>query len=74
MSNKKQTAVEWFIELFKDEPRFLNEFALEIKHAKELEKQQIEDAHLNGQSEFDTGRYRYEVVTNAEQYYKETYE
>jgi len=63
MSNKKQTAVEWFIELFKDEPRFLNEFALEINHAKELEKQQIIDAANLDKRHYD----------NAEQYYNETF-
>ena len=39
----KQTAVEWFVDLFKDEPRFLNEFSLDIKQAKEMEKQQQDE-------------------------------
>ena len=38
-----QTAVEWFIDLFKDEPRFINEFSLDIKQAKEIERQQSDD-------------------------------
>lgn len=65
----KQTAVEWFIELFKDEPRFLNEFALEINHAKKLEKQQIIDAWVDGNDNEPK-----EVTGDfAKQYYNETF-
>jgi len=49
----KQTAVEWFIELFKDEPRFLNDFALEIEQAKEMEKQQMKEMYLKGIENYD---------------------
>ena len=69
MSNKKQTAVEWFIELFKDEPRFLNEFALEIEQAKEMEKQQIIDAWKSGDI---TGRIG--ILKTKDEYYNENYE
>lgn len=41
--------------------------------AKEMEKQQIIDAHLNGQAEFDKGKFRKEVMINAEEYYNETF-
>ena len=44
-----------------------------LEEAKEMEKQQIIDSHLNGQSEFDKGKFRTEVIKNAEQYYKETF-
>ena len=70
----KQTAVEWFIELFKDEPRFLNEFALEINHAKELEKQHIIEAcyfaYNEGCSYMSDGKTEFE---SFEQYYDETF-
>lgn len=67
----KQTAVEWFVDLFKDEPRFLNEFSLDIKQAKEMEKQQIIDSWDNG---YETGYgYLSSKFDNAEQYYNETF-
>jgi hypothetical protein len=47
-----------------------------ITHAEsmlEKEKEQIVSAHINGQSEFDNGAYRQEVIDNAEQYYNETF-
>lgn len=37
------------------------------------EKEQIINAHTNGQAEFDTEAFRQKVVDNAEQYYNETY-
>lgn len=71
----EMTAVEYLIEQL--------EFALsdiewsnyrnETDRAKEMEKKQIIDAHENGQAEFDTEAYRYEVIANAEQYYKKTF-
>ena len=39
----------------------------------EKEKEQIVSAHINGQSEFDNGAYRQEVIDNAEQYYNKTF-
>lgn len=44
-----------------------------FKKAKEMEKEQIVLTHINGQSEFDKGAYRQEVINNAEQYYNETF-
>ena len=44
-----------------------------IDQAKEMEKEFLILAHINGQSEFDKGFYRQEVINNAEQYYKETF-
>ena len=74
MKNKQMTAVEWLEKelyewaggRFYFPPHF-------FEKAKEMEKEQIIDAHLNGQSEFDTDAYRYEVVANAEEYYNETF-
>lgn len=44
-----------------------------IKQAKEMEKEFLILAHINGQSEFDKGSYRQEVINNAEQYYNKTF-
>lgn len=65
MSNKKQTAVEWLVEQIKDD-RFLSAFKEEINEAKELEKEQIEDAYRDS---------RYSLISkeDAEQYYNEIF-
>jgi len=68
MSSKKQTAVEWLVEQIDNKdmgeiPMWIYDF---IEQAKEMEKEQIEDAYkadLYPCSDED-----------AEQYYKETYE
>jgi hypothetical protein len=80
MSNKKQTAVEWYaeqeIELTLDFiSKKINYFEYGIKklrlieQAKEMEKQQIKEACNQGYYDGykDNGN-------NPEQYYKETYE
>ena len=45
----------------------------DIDKAIEMQKEQLILAHVNGQSEFDKGAYRQEVIKNAEQYYNETF-
>lgn len=45
----------------------------DIDKAIEMQKEQLILAHVNGQSEFDKGAYRQEVINNAEQYYNETF-
>ena len=63
---KQQTAVEWLVDkLLKGE--FINDTDFLIEKAKEMEKQQIIDANLDGQS-LVSCKYEY-----AEQYYNETY-
>tara|TARA_R110000822_G_scaffold113453_1_gene244576 strand:+ start:459 stop:656 length:198 start_codon:yes stop_codon:yes gene_type:complete len=64
MSNKQQTAVEWFFsELERMQYfRFGNDMLEAYNQAKEMEKEQIEQAATWG-SLFETGK----------QYYKETY-
>lgn len=63
MSEKKQTAVEWFYEqLLKGE--FINDPDELLRQAKEMEKEQIENAFNYGQ--FDLGM-------EADEYYNETY-
>jgi hypothetical protein len=72
----QQTAVEWFAkELYekfemKGDGKVFDEL---LDQAKEMEKEQIMDAHINGQSEYDKGAYRKEVEENSEQYYNETF-
>ena len=78
----QQTAVEWLEETAKKRleenghetaywhyKRLIEDF----EQAKEMEKQQIIDAHINGQSEYDKGAYRKEVEDNSEYYYNETF-
>jgi hypothetical protein len=63
-----QTAVEWFIDLFKDEPRFLNEFSLDIKQAKEIERQQSDDYAIEFAKWYDKSNYRIEVYKTLKTY------
>ena len=52
-------------------PKVIGEF---IKYnLLEKEKEVVVLAHINGQSEFDNGAYRQEVIDNAEEYYNETF-
>lgn len=68
MSNKKQTAVEWlFKNIWLNPPENLYEI---IDKAKELEKQQIIDAYDLGMGHYGGVNRR----SDAEQYYKDTYE
>ena len=74
MNDKKMTAVEWlYFELWKQ-----TDFSIPtnlLDKAKEIEKQQIENAYesggVDGQIFAFTRKIKYE---NSEQYYKETYE
>jgi hypothetical protein len=68
----KQTAVEWLEEQLIGK-NGINVLKDTFNQAKEMEKQQIVDAHLNGQAEFDKGKFRAEVIKNAEEYYNETF-
>ena len=68
MSNKKQTAVDWFFSELERMQYFIgNDMLQAYKDAKEMHKQQIIDSVNYGCS--DWGSYK-----DAEQYYKETYE
>jgi hypothetical protein len=79
--NKKQTAVEWLeLELSKlDYDKMSNDLYLfymaqMFDQAKEMEKEQIEEAFANGVDD----EYEYHINNqprkNTEDYYKETYE
>jgi hypothetical protein len=68
----KQTAVEWLVEQVED---YIGLIPIDIiEQAKEMEKEQIESAHINGQLEWGYGAMREEVIELSKQYYNETYE
>ena len=69
-NSKKQTAVEWLVEQFDLEMQ--DDFHLtKIKQAKEMEKQQIIEAWIDGNhSEMRGGKF---IKPIAEQYYNETF-
>ena len=89
MSNKQQTAVEWLEDKFaqfvmyeeghfKAKPYTLTELYADFHQAKELEKQQIIDARLNGHISTYIGcesgcGANYYIDDSGEQYYNETY-
>ena len=78
----KQTAVEWLVEeiLYKSsdgelwngftECVDLSEY---VAKAKEMEKEQIMDAHIEGQRVFDKHPHTQWNTDQSEQYYTETY-
>lgn len=65
----KQTAVEWLHKIFKE--REPDKFDWE--QAKEMEKEQIIDANIEGQRVFDKHPHTQWTNDQAEQYYNETY-
>ena len=67
----KQTAVQWFalkVMHLKMNPKQAFEFIEWFDQAKEMEKEQIKDAWIDGVWEVNCGN------ADSEQYYKETYE
>ena len=69
---KKQTAVEWFFSELKRMQYFIGNDMLEsLKQAKEMEKQQIEDAYEEGC--FDNILDESTDNIRAKEYYNETY-
>jgi hypothetical protein len=70
----KQTAVEWLVEEFKEKltGNNLPNWVLDvIQQAKEMEREQIIDAHEEG---FYSPPFRMSRRKEAEKYYNETYE
>ena len=64
----KQTAVEWLIkELGEYFPHDIGGINYMVEKAKQLEKEQIMDAYLAGESDGD------HLINSAEVYYNETY-
>jgi hypothetical protein len=66
MKNEKQTAVEWLFNRLQSEPFLTHE---DFNKAKEMEKEQIEDAVSHGWDNNENGKVRW----LGEQYYNETY-
>ena len=63
MSDKKQTAVEWLIQMYFSQNKVL--YGDEIIVAKEMEKQQIIDAYDNGKHLFfDAKEYYKKIFVN----------
>jgi len=71
----KQTAVEWFLNaLIENQDKTHKQIESIFQQAKEMEKEQIEDAYAYGYADgFDDVKYDDEPK-GAEQYYNETYE
>ena len=61
----KQTSVEYLFEKLWETPKDKLDWNALLEQAKQIEKQQIEDAWEDGQSELS--------LKDKEQYYKETY-
>jgi len=72
-AKSKQTAVEWLVSQLNKQGFAAVVTDEEIQKAKEMEKGQIEDAHIEGQRVFD--KYPHTEWTNnqAELYYEQTY-
>jgi hypothetical protein len=74
MSNKKQTAVEYlFNQIKKDMIGLEFDYAEDLNHAKEMEKQQIIDSFEEGKDIEYEFHINDEPRIDAEQYYKETF-
>ena len=72
----KQTAVEWLVEnlhLHNDVYFVTKDKRKIIEKANEMINEQIKDAHLNGQSEWDIKSLGDIQKKLSEQYYEETY-
>ena len=67
MAQNNMTAVEWIEEKMKKltPPGYQTEISAMLEQAKQMEKEQIINAHENG--------YEYMGVVSAEQYYNETF-
>lgn len=73
----KQTAVNWLVEQIKSDQNqkalSASEWMQVIEQAKEMEREQIIDAHIEGQRVFDKHPHTQWTTDQAEQYYSETY-
>lgn len=70
----KQTAVEWLMEQL--EKHHINQDiknTVVYEHAKQMEKEQLIDAHIEGQRVFDKHPHTQWTNDQAEEYYNETY-
>ena len=70
----KQTAVEWLlIQIHKHWNSEGLSFEKILEQAKAMEKEQIVDAHIEGQRVFDDYNHTQWTTDQAEQYYSETF-
>jgi len=67
----KQTAVEWFYDKLENHEIQAKHYDL-FKQAKQMEKEQIKDAHIHGDNEGCSKEWGYDTF-GPEQYYNETY-
>jgi hypothetical protein len=66
LMENKQTAVEWLVEKIQQgNPSF--KFDALIRQAKQMEKEQIMNAYLEGESDGE------HLINSAEQYYNQTF-
>ncbi len=73
---RKNTAVDWLaykVCHLNISAKEVYKFLILFEQAKQMEKQHIKEAHLNGQSEWDIKALEDINKKLAEQYYKETY-
>lgn len=70
METKQQTAVDWLFKILWDTPKHKLEWYAILAQAKQMEKEQIVNAHLTGLIH----PLEIEATKQAEQYYNETYE
>lgn len=67
----KQTSIEWLIDQVED---FMGLIPVDIiQQAKQMHKEEIEDAHIEGQRVFDKHPHTQWTNDQAEKYYQETY-
>lgn len=71
MENKNLTAVEWLKQQYIQRGDTLPSGVFE--QAKKMEKEQIMDAHIEGQRVFDKHPHTHWTNDQAEQYYNEMY-
>jgi hypothetical protein len=73
----KQTAVEWVFDNlkshFEHDGDLFEVVKMSFDIAKEKEKEQILDAHIEGQRVFDNYQHTQWTTDQAEEYYKETF-
>jgi hypothetical protein len=73
----KQTAVEWLVQRMKHICKWDEYMILEnlghIDRAKQMDKEQKIDAHIEGQRVFDKHDHTQWTIDQAEKYYNETY-
>jgi hypothetical protein len=69
---KKQTAVEWLIAEYIN-PKNQTSMASLFLEALQMEKEQIIEAHINGQTEWDITPQQDINIKFAQHYYKHTY-